>query len=62
MFSSTVAPLVLELLLDNNTSLTTTTESPVNVEVLDYVKRVKSIYQWLIPLMIIILLVRFEFS
>uniref|UniRef100_A0A8R1HRU6 G_PROTEIN_RECEP_F1_2 domain-containing protein n=1 Tax=Caenorhabditis japonica TaxID=281687 RepID=A0A8R1HRU6_CAEJA len=59
MFTSTIAPLVLGVLLDNDTltpMMFTTESSPVSSEVLDYVKRVKSIYQWLIPLMIIILL------
>ncbi|CAI2350826.1 unnamed protein product [Caenorhabditis sp. 36 PRJEB53466] len=55
MFTSTMAPILLGALLDNDTLTTTTSASPANA-IVDYVKRVKSIYQWLIPLMIIILL------
>uniref|UniRef100_A0A1I7UZ06 Cyclic nucleotide-binding domain-containing protein n=1 Tax=Caenorhabditis tropicalis TaxID=1561998 RepID=A0A1I7UZ06_9PELO len=57
MFTSTMAPLVLGVFLDNDTSIIPTTESPVSAEILDYVKNVKSIYQWLVPFMIIILVI-----
>ncbi|EFP03975.1 CRE-TAG-89 protein [Caenorhabditis remanei] len=57
MLTSTMIPLILDALLDNSTSTVSTTQSPISIEVLDYVKRVKSIYHWLIPMMIIILLI-----
>ncbi|CAP26293.1 Protein CBR-TAG-89 [Caenorhabditis briggsae] len=57
MFTSTIAPILVDALLDNSSSVVATTQYSVSQEVLDYVKRVKTIYHWLIPLMIIILLV-----
>lgn len=44
-------------LLENDTSIIATTQSSMSPEILEYIKFAKGIYQWLVPLTIVILLV-----